>query len=369
MKLPRIPLLTPLLLGLLFLITAGSTLVPPRLSRPEKDFEKFWQTYKDHYAFFALHHVDWEQTYATFRPTITARTTPAELQATLARMVEPLRDGHITIARGDKILYKGTSQRHSYKTDFREVQETYWQTAYQNLQAAGFEPVRGLGSQVGKFQVLYLSKSSGNVGYLRLSRCFAELSGVMGSTRQEQQDQQRLLGLFDAALRELSACRALIVDLRGNGGGHSGKEMASRLSVGRHLTHFTAERRPGGYEQFTPLAPYYLTPNPGLNYQQPVVLLTNDGTASSAEEFVLALYRQPHVTTIGDNTAGMLSDMYPAQLSGKVTFTLSHQRYYSPDSVLLEGRGVPVRLPVAYPRQALDQRHDPVLARALAVIR
>ncbi|TGE25929.1 hypothetical protein E5K00_12280 [Hymenobacter aquaticus] len=337
-------------------------------SQPEKDFDKFWQTYKDHYAFFALHGLNWDQVYATYRPTITARTTAAELQATLTKMIEPLQDGHITISKGDEILYKGTPGRHSFKTDFRDLQPQYWQTAYQTLTAAGFAPVRGLGPQVGKYQVLYLSQSSQHVGYLRLSRCFAELTGVVGTARQERQDQQRLLGLFDAALRELSACRALIVDMRGNGGGHSGKEMASRLSVGRVLTHFTAERQPGGYERFSPLQPYYLSPNPTLNYARPVVILTNDGTASSAEEFVLALHRQPHVTTIGDNTAGMLSDMYQGELSGKVQFTLSHQRYYSPDTVLLEGGGVPVRLPVAYPRQALDQHQDPVLTKALEII-
>ncbi|UOQ74038.1 S41 family peptidase [Hymenobacter cellulosilyticus] len=369
MKLLRTSLLAPLLLtfGLCLITSSGGS--APSLVAPEKDFETFWRTYKDHYAFFGLHQLDWDQVYAKFRPVVTARTTPAELEATLIEMVKPLEDGHITIARGDKFIYKGTSRRHSYKQEFKEVQQDYWQTAYQNLQAAGFEPVRGSGPTVGKYQTLYVAKSSQNLGYLRLTRCFAELSGVMGTTRQEKQDQQRLLGLFDAALRELSGCRVLILDLRGNGGGHSGKEMASRFALSRRLTHFTAERQPGGYEQFTPLQPYYLAPNPALTYQKPLLILTNDGTASSAEELALALYQQPNVTTIGDATAGMFSDMYQARLSGKISFTLSHQRYFTPDTTLLEGRGVPVKELVPYSRPDLAQHHDPVIARALALTR
>lgn len=360
-----------LLLLVAFIATAGIFRPAPkqRLSRPEQDFEQFWRTYKDHYAFFRLHQLDWDQAYATYRPTVTARTTAAELHATLAQMVKPLADGHITIARGDEIFYKGTTRRHSYKEQFREMQAAYWQTAYEALEAAGFAKVQGMGPQAGKFQVLYLSKSSRNVGYLRLSRCFAELTGVLGTTRQEQQDQERLLGLFDAAVRELSGCRAIILDLRGNGGGHSGKEMASRFGRSRHLTHFTAERQPGGYEQFSVLQPVYLTPHPALSYQQPLVILTNDGTASSAEELVLSLYQQPHVTTIGDNTAGMLSDMYQGRLSGKLNFTLSHQRYYAADTTLLEGAGVPVQVAVAQSRQDLERHHDPVIAKALEAIR
>lgn len=366
---PRIPLVTALLFACIFCVTTAGRSPSRYRAQPEKDFETFWRTFKDHYAFFALHHLDWDQVYATYRPTITARTTPAELQATLIQMVKPLEDGHITISRGEEILYKGTTRRHSFKEEFKPVQNDYWQTAYQNLQAAGFGPVRGTGPAVGKYQVLYTAKSAQNLGYLRLTRCFAELSGVLGTTRQEEQDHQRLLGLFDAALQELSGCRGLILDLRGNGGGHSGKEMASRFALSRRLTHFTAERQPGGYEQFTPLQPYYLTPNPGLTYQKPLLILTNDATASSAEELVLALYQQPNVTTIGDNTAGMFSDMYQARLTDKVSYTLSHQRYFTPDTTLLEGGGVPVKQPVPHTRPDLTRHHDPVIAQAVALLR
>lgn len=356
-----------LLLAAVVLTT--SSMPGPRLSAPEKDFEVFWKTFKDNYAFFGLHQVDWDRVYATHRPTITAQTTPAELQATLVAMITPLQDGHITLSKGDEILYKGTTARHSFKQEFKPVQDVYWQTAYQGLQAAGFEPVRALGPVVGKYAVLYVAKSSQNLGYLRLTRCFAEMSGILGNTRQEKQDHQRLLALFDQAVGELRSCRAIVLDLRGNGGGHSGREMASRFGTSRRLTHFTATRQSGGYEQFSPLQPFYITPNPALHYDKQLVILINDGTASSAEELVLSLYQQPNVTTIGDNTAGMLSDMFQAQLPSKIELPLSHQRYFATDTTLLEGRGVPVKLPVSHSRQDLDQHHDPVIAKALAVIR
>ena len=118
---------------------------PPTASLPEQSFEQFWQAFRDNYAFFPLKKVDWDSTYRAYRPRVTAQTPPDSLVALLGRMVEPLHDGHITISRGETILFKGESARNSFKQSFRAVQPEFWQVAYQQLRAAGFSAVKGLG--------------------------------------------------------------------------------------------------------------------------------------------------------------------------------------------------------------------------------
>lgn len=50
-----------LIFSLTFSITVKSQ-TNKKLSKHEKDFEKFWTTFKENYAFFQLKGVDWDET-------------------------------------------------------------------------------------------------------------------------------------------------------------------------------------------------------------------------------------------------------------------------------------------------------------------
>ncbi|HYH14578.1 MAG TPA: hypothetical protein VD794_05135, partial [Flavisolibacter sp.] len=103
------------------------------LSTPEKDFETFWQTFNDHYAFFQLKGVNWDSTYARYRPRVTSKTKEKQLLSLFEQMVAPLNDGHITISKGDDVLYK--VRRPSYfRQAFSGLEKPFWETVYTTLQ-------------------------------------------------------------------------------------------------------------------------------------------------------------------------------------------------------------------------------------------
>lgn len=351
------------LLCLLFPFVAPAQ-QPATLSPPEQSFEQLWQAFRDHYAFFPLKQVDWDATYRTYRPRITAQTPQDSLVQAFSRMVAPLHDGHITISRGETILFKGESRRNSFKQNFKAVQPEFWRVAGQQLQAAGFGPLRGLGPDFKGKQPIYVSRS-GSLGYLHLTRNFADISGAIGTDVQEKKDQQRLQKLFSQALQQLSGCQVLMLDVRDNGGGHSGVELAGHFATERQLTSYKALRQPGGYEQFTAPQPVYVTPAAGPRFTGPVLLLTSDQTASAAEDLTIALTTLPQVTQIGTATKGMLSDMYSVHLPNGLDLTLSHQRYTLPNGQPLEDIGVVPDVPVENTVSALQAGHDPVLEKAL----
>jgi hypothetical protein len=340
--------------------------MPKELSRPEKDFETFWTTFKDNYAFFKLKGVDWDSAYTKFRPQVTKTTKEKQLIEILGQMVEPLKDGHITISRGEKILYK-TQKPSAFREEFKDLKKEFWQTVGATLVQNGFSQPMGVGAVFRDEHLYYVAKTE-QIGYIRISRCFAEVKSIIHESK-ELADTNLMLSLFDSLLRHVSNTQTLIIDVRGNGGGHGGLELASRLTKTKTLTHYKAIKQKGSYDSFSTLEPQFIAPHNGTQYLKQIIILTNDKTASSAEDFTISLYQQPHVTTIGTNTSGMLSDMFEAKLSNKIAFTLSNQVYYSTEKEILENKGVQVHVEVKNTKQDIEAKQDAVLMKALKVMR
>jgi len=351
------------LLFLLFALglTAQSQTIK-KISQPEKDFETFWKTFKNNYAFFQLKGINWDSTYTKFRPMVSKKTNQKKLITILGQMVEPLKDGHITISKGEEILYKVKKPSY-FKQEFKGIESAFWQTVYKTLEDNNFSAVKGIGPVFKDENLFYVSQSS-SLGYIRITRCFANPESIFDD-KKEIGDTKLILTLFDSIITSLASKKSIIIDIRANGGGHGGIELASRFTNEKILTHYKAIRTKGNYESFTKLEPNYLTPNNGTRYLNPIIILTNDKTASSAEDFTISLYQLPRVTTIGTNTSGMLSDMFSGNISNKISFTLSNQRYYTTDNKLLEDIGVPVKIVIKNTKQDIKNKIDPVIIKAI----
>lgn len=336
------------------------------LSLPEKDFEKFWTTFKDNYAFFDLKGINWDDAYIQYRNQVKATTTQEELISILGKMVDPLQDGHITISKGDDIVYKNKKPS-AFKLEFKGIEKELWKTSFKTLENEKFEVIKEIGPVVNDEYLYYTSQSDG-IGYIKISRCFGTLESLY-STKKELKDIKLMLTLFDSIVNSFSKTKGIIIDMRANGGGHAGDLLAKRFVLQEGITHYKSTKIKGDYQTFTQLRPIVITPNKGVRYTNPIVILTNDKTASSAEDFTLALYKQPHVTTIGTNTSGMLSDMFEGKLSRDLFFTLSNDSYYTVDRILLEDHGVPVEIEMHNTKNDISSNRDPLIIKALEVLK
>lgn len=346
----------------LFLLTSSLCYSQNKISQPEKDFETFWTTFKNNYAFFKLKKVNWDSTYIKFRPLVSKNTNQDQLVSILGKMVEPLKDGHVTISKGDEMVFssKKTSQ---FRNEFKGVEKEFWQTVNKTLEANGFQAVVGIGP-IFKDQNLFYFSQTPEIGYIRISRCFGNAESLYDD-KKEILDIKLMLDLLDNLISKIENTKTLIIDLRGNGGGHAGLEMASRFVKTKTLTHYKAVKTKGDYNTFTPLEPQYISPYIGKQFLKNLIILTNDKTASSAEDFTISLYKQDNVVTIGTNTSGMMSDMFSGELSNSISFTLSNQVYYSTDKEILEDRGVPVKYRIENTKQDITNQIDPVIVKAL----
>lgn len=164
----------------------------------------------------------------------------------------------------------------------------------------------------------------------------------------------------------MSDSKAIILDIRTNIGGNdeSAYAIAGRFTTKQILGH-SKQSRISGTGTFTALKNWYITPATSKPYTKPLILLTNDQTASAGDVLAMIMKAIPKTTIVGASTLGIYSDMYGFELPNKWLVSLSNQKYLSSEMVCYEGKGTPVDIQVRNTRQDISTMKDPVLATAL----
>ena len=167
--------------------------------------------------------------------------------------------------------------------------------------------------------------------------------------------------------------RALVIDLRFNGGGSGdlAVELANRLTERKRLA-YTYRVRNGSHEQFEKPVAINLTPKAPAFLGKPVIVLTSNNTMSAGDLAAMVLRDLPQVTLLGETTYGIFSEGIPRQLPVKNagefpgwTLTLSTQRLYSARGEFLEQRGVQPKIVLTPDAAALAEGTDNMLEAAV----
>ncbi|MBA2356249.1 MAG: hypothetical protein H0V80_16485 [Acidobacteria bacterium] len=168
-----------------------------------------------------------------------------------------------------------------------------------------------------------------------------------------------------AALRTHAEARAVVVDLRGNGGGSLQEALAiadlftpHRLPFGRQVARAGASRLrrvPSSSEG---------------NFDGPLVILVDAASASASETFAAALQEAGRAVVVGETTCGcVLVTTSPRPLPGGGELSVSEYDYFTPAGRRLEGQGVRPDWPVRVTRDDLAAGRDPARDAALATAR
>jgi carboxyl-terminal processing protease len=163
------------------------------------------------------------------------------------------------------------------------------------------------------------------------------------------------------AIDDLRDAPALIIDLRGNPGGQFPvrKAIASQL-VGEPKLFMRYQHRDG-------LEEAYLDPVPDP-YHGKVVILVDELSASSSEEFAGSLQALGRAAIIGSQTPGRCLVMNVAPLPNGALLVYPYGQSQTPDGRVLEDNGVVPDVEVALDRQQLLQGIDAQLQAALSYV-
>lgn len=159
-------------------------------------------------------------------------------------------------------------------------------------------------------------------------------------------------------------CKGLILDLRGNGGGHLFALAAILADV------FPAPVSMGQMVHRGRAARWYrsIPQDDGAHFDGPVAVLVSRYTASAAEIFSQILKEHGRALIVGEKTAGatLTSVFWPLRAGGKLQ--LSVYDYHSPEGRRLEGNGVLPDVPVANVEDTSADAEDPVLDAAVQAL-
>ncbi|WP_439880298.1 S41 family peptidase [Pontibacter sp. MBLB2868] len=204
--------------------------------------------------------------------------------------------------------------------------------------------------------------------------------------------------MFLEKLPELRKAKALIVDLRYNGGGNTeiGREILNYLSpdtllygskntTRQHLASFKAWGKftepkdtvgnawaAKSLNAYQDKLMYEFDYAPDRNEVKqnekvivPTIILIGHKTASAAEDFLIYADNQPHMTRIGENSFGSTGQPFMFDLPGGGVARICTKKDTYPDGREFVGYGVKPDIEVKMTLQDYIQKKDPVLDRAL----
>ncbi len=158
--------------------------------------------------------------------------------------------------------------------------------------------------------------------------------------------------------------KAIILDLRGNPGGLG----AMAIPV---AARFVTKPLVLGTIQFREYA-NTLTAQPPMGvkpFTGRVVIVTDEGTASTSEILAAGLQEAKRAVVVGDTTLGAVLPSAIAELSGGAVIQYPVADFKTPKGILVEGRGVQPDRRVVETRAGLRSGRDPVLDAALVAAR
>lgn len=293
-----------LLLSLLLFLFTACVEEEEFADNPKGNFEALWKIIDEHYCFFPEKQVDWDAIHAKYQKQIDAEMTEGQLFQVMANMIGELRDGHVNLyASFDVARY--WSWHEDYPSNFSDsLLNRYLGTDYKI--ASG----------------LKYRKLDDNIGYIY----YGSFQSGIGN------------GNLDDVMLYLAPCRALILDIRDNGGGNlqTAEKLAARFTNEKVLVGYMQHKTGRGHNDFSSMEEQWLKPSDGMRWQKPVVILTNRQVFSAANEFVKYMKCFPNVTVVGDQTGGGSGLPFTSELPNGWTVRFSACPMYDRNRQLTE---------------------------------
>lgn len=243
---------------------------------PQGNFEALWKILDQRYCFFDYkgneYGLDWNEIHSKYAMRINNSMTDSQLFEVMADMLSELKDGHVN-------LY----------TSFDYARYWSWQENYPKNFSDSLQR-KYLGTDYRITSGLKYRKLDDNIGYIRCE----SFESAIGD------------GNLDEVLLYLAPCRALIIDVRNNGGGQltSAEKFAARFTNKEITVGYIRHKTGTGHSDFSSMKEQRLKPSSGIRWQKKAVVLTNRSVYSAANEFVKYMKCCPNVTTVGDKTGG-----------------------------------------------------------------
>ncbi|KKM02899.1 hypothetical protein LCGC14_1779800, partial [marine sediment metagenome] len=291
------------------------------------------------YSYRDIRGVDWDKTFDTFTPKLNRCRTPEQFAQITVKMLSRARDAHIWVKLNDKKIPGGFKRKtkSNYSVTLLSKIVPQWKKRNKIISSGRFD---------------------NDIGYILISSW----------SRHDKQMQKAAY----QALRELSDTKALIVDVRPNGGGaeplaqdFAGCFIDKSVVYAKHV-YPNRRQDPDGWGN---IQERILKPNPDMpRYQGQVVVLMGPTNMSSCDAFLLMMKQVPNCVLIGEKSYGSSGNPKPHDLGNGVVVFLPSWKALRADGTCFEGEGIMPDVPIRT-SNAQIHKSDRVLETALKLLR
>jgi C-terminal processing protease CtpA/Prc len=289
------------------------------------------------YSYRDLRGLNWDQLFRQYGPRMDRANTTREFAEVAAQMMAQAKDAHLWVKIGNQTI--GGSKRNIFRNyNLKLLQKIIpsWRQCNDRVSSGRIDKA---------------------TGYIMINSWATEKPETLDTA-------------FDA-LRDLSDCRSLIIDVRPNGGG--GEGLAAKFAgcfIDKPAVYAKDTYRdvaePNGW---TKIRERTLSPNPDQpRYQGHVAVLMGQACMSSCESFLLMMKQSPDCVLIGGKSYGSSGNPKPYDLGNGVTVWLPSWKDLRPDGTCFEGEGIKPDILVSTNEAELRQR-DKVLEAAINYLR
>lgn len=302
--------------------------ITPETDQPLFNFNIFWRTYEDWFAFFEILDINWQEEYDFYAAQVDSTTTPEELFEIMSNLLANLNDGHSFL---DPVGISG------YFEGGPPISPLWYDYEYEMMDLIEDEYIEGGNYEYSDSEFITYGIINGNIGYLAVN----SMDGFSNSDLEIDDNIQFEIEI-EEALTWLQNTDALIIDVRFNYGGYdSNSRILGNRLTNESLQVYSKQARVGSYTEFADPIFFNIQPDGTQYVDKPVVVLTSDATLSAADVFALLAKEITCVTLIGEHTYGIFSDNYTKYLPNGWEFGISPERYLNNEGINYEQIGVP----------------------------
>jgi hypothetical protein len=239
------------------------------------NFESLWNIIDTRYCYLDVKHINWDSIHTVYKSRVDTVKNDLTFFNVMGNMLGELRDGHVNLY-SDFNLSRYWKWFQDYPANFDIdliYKSRYLGTNY--LIAGGFN---------------YAIIDNGRVGYIY----YSSFSDAFSDSN------------IAYIMNYFSQCHGLIIDIRNNGGGSLdySTQLASYFFKVETVTGYMRHKTGDGHSDFSSAVEIKTPAHKTIQWQRPVMVLTNRMSFSATNDFVNRMKQAPNATIVGDKTGG-----------------------------------------------------------------
>lgn len=284
----------------------------------QNNFKIFWDDFNTNYPVFQLNNINWDSVYTVNCSKINSNTTDYTLFNILKSSILTLKDAHSDIISNQY----GSTNYYNLFVKQKPANFPVWNTIFTKY-----------------VQLMKFNHSNATMAYGKVIN--QDIGYFLIESFNESKNDYYLI---DSFLDYFQNSKAIIIDIRHNGGGNESyaQIVASRLTYQAVTYRYARYRNGSKHSDLSDFQPLVLHPDGKIKFAKTVILLTNRHVFSAAEDFTLMLRSLPNVVHIGDTTfGGVATNPTIKTLPNGWTYRMSRTIEYDRNKVPIKGGVAP----------------------------